>query len=174
MKSTTVIELYAGPGAGKSTLAAGLFSEMKSRLLSVELVTEVAKEWAWSDRRICGLDESVLYGRQLERESRLYGKVDYVITDRPLKMSAIYAGFYGTFQDEEIFNALVARDTKLAGVDRVPFFVTREKPYNQEGRFEDEHKARALDLLVGTKHEYVSRLAGSTSHRINTILSWIL
>jgi len=40
---TKVINLFAGPGAGKSTTAAGLFAEMKRANVDVELVTEYVK-----------------------------------------------------------------------------------------------------------------------------------
>ena len=39
-----VINLWSGPGGGKSTTAAGLFNIMKHMRLDVELVTEVAKD----------------------------------------------------------------------------------------------------------------------------------
>ena len=41
---TRVINLLGAPGAGKSTAAAGLFYRMKKEFLSVELVTEYAKD----------------------------------------------------------------------------------------------------------------------------------
>ncbi len=45
-----VINLWAGPGAGKSTTAAGLFNLMKIRGYNVELVTEFAKEMVYEGR----------------------------------------------------------------------------------------------------------------------------
>ena len=39
-----VINLYGGPGSGKSTTAAGLFSLMKIEGQRVELVTEFARD----------------------------------------------------------------------------------------------------------------------------------
>ena len=46
-----VINLWGGPGCGKSTTAAGLFSIMKMRGHKVELVTEYAKELTY-DRNL--------------------------------------------------------------------------------------------------------------------------
>ena len=48
-----VINLFGGPGAGKSTTAAGLFFFMKSDSSfdkSVELVTEFAKDLTYAER----------------------------------------------------------------------------------------------------------------------------
>lgn len=44
-----VINLIGGPGAGKSTTAAGLFFLMKCAGLKVELVTEFAKELSYDE-----------------------------------------------------------------------------------------------------------------------------
>ena len=48
---TKVINLFGNPGSGKSTVAAYLFSELKSRGLEVELVTETAKDLVWDEDR---------------------------------------------------------------------------------------------------------------------------
>jgi ATP:corrinoid adenosyltransferase len=45
-----VINLWAGPGAGKSTTASGLFYLMKTADMQVELVTEYAKDMTWEGR----------------------------------------------------------------------------------------------------------------------------
>ena len=48
---TKVINLFGGPGAGKSTTAAGLFYEMKVRDIKCELVTEYAKDMTYEKQR---------------------------------------------------------------------------------------------------------------------------
>lgn len=45
-----VINLFAGPGAGKSTLASALFSLFKMDGFVSELVTEFAKDLTWCER----------------------------------------------------------------------------------------------------------------------------
>lgn len=47
---TKYINVLGGPGVGKSTTAAYVFSEMKRMGLSVEYVPEVAKDFVWEDR----------------------------------------------------------------------------------------------------------------------------
>lgn len=44
---TKVINLYGGPGTGKSTTAGALFAEMKFRGINCEYVQEYAKDKAW-------------------------------------------------------------------------------------------------------------------------------
>ena len=46
MKKTKIINLFAGPGAGKSTVASGLFHEMKKRyILNVTPLMSFQKNW---------------------------------------------------------------------------------------------------------------------------------
>ena len=42
-----VINLFGGPGSGKSTTAASVFSKLKIMGYNVELVTEFAKDMVW-------------------------------------------------------------------------------------------------------------------------------
>ena len=44
---TLVVNFFAGPGAGKSSMAAGLFAELKFRGVNCELATEYAKDKVW-------------------------------------------------------------------------------------------------------------------------------
>lgn len=44
MKNTLVVNLLGGPGCGKSTGAAYIFSQLKMRNIDAELVTEFAKD----------------------------------------------------------------------------------------------------------------------------------
>lgn len=90
MTKAKVINIFGNPGAGKSTVAAYLFSEMKARGLEVELVTETAKDLVW-DNDYTRLENQILvFGTQLHRLNTLCDKVDYVITDSPLLMQIGY------------------------------------------------------------------------------------
>lgn len=86
-----VINLFGGPGAGKSTTAAGLFYEMKKSKLSVELVTEYAKDAVWERRYDLFDDQIYIFAKQQRRISRLKNhKIDWVITDSPIPLGLIY------------------------------------------------------------------------------------
>lgn len=86
-----VINLFAGPGAGKSTTAAGLFFEMKCAGLKVELVTEYAKELVYAcDYRTLD-DQHAVVMEQYARQKRLIGFVDWCITDSPILLALVYA-----------------------------------------------------------------------------------
>ena len=86
-----VINLFGGPGSGKSTTAAGLFYFMKLQHLNVELVTEYAKDLLWSGRLQNLLDQQeYIFAKQNHKLHRLRGKVDFAITDSPILLSYAY------------------------------------------------------------------------------------
>ena len=47
MKDTLIVNLYGGPGSGKSTGAAYLFAKLKMAGVDAEYVTEFAKDKVW-------------------------------------------------------------------------------------------------------------------------------
>lgn len=157
MKHTTVINLFGGPGTGKSTLAAELFTKMKRAGLSCELVREYVKDWAWEGRQVRLYDQLYFLGEQSRRESLLYNKVNYVITDSPILLSGFYGEFYTGVANKYISDAAIAF-CDLAGAHGVSyrnFFLKRNKPYVSEGRYETEEKAKGIDV---TMREYLKNI----------------
>jgi predicted ATPase len=62
-KQLKVINLYGGPGTGKSTTAAALFALMKREGYNVELVTEFAKDLVWTERNKELGDQIYIFGK---------------------------------------------------------------------------------------------------------------
>lgn len=149
MKMTLVVNLFGGPGVGKSTTAAWLFSKLKEEKINCELVREYVKDWAWEERRICPLKQLHILGEQTYRESILYGNVDIIITDSPVMMSSFYQQHY-TNQDY-LLNATLsfmghANDTH--GVRYLNLLLKRDKPYFSKGRYETEQQAKDIDQEI--------------------------
>jgi len=144
--NTTIINLSGGPGSGKSTTAASVFAAMKTAGISCELITEYVKTWAWRGEKIGAWDDIYITAKQLRRESACYGKVDYVITDSPLWLGAMYERLY---RPDSHIMAAIAHETRArqaaAGLNVVECFVKRTKPFVQAGRYEDEAAARRVD-----------------------------
>lgn len=144
---TTLVNLWGGPGCGKSTTAAAVFASLKRRGASAELVTEYVKTWAWRGDTIGPWDDVYLTAKQLRHESALYGKVEYVITDSPLGLGALFERLYkpGQTTMQELCTSLRARQDACKYLSVVDCLVLRTRPYEQSGRWEDEAGARRVD-----------------------------
>lgn len=90
-----IINLFGGPGIGKSTQASGLFTEMKKHHMSVEYTYEFPKEVAWEGNVSQLKDQFFITANQHRNISRLYGKVEYIIVDSPIVLGCFYEQRYG-------------------------------------------------------------------------------
>lgn len=156
-----VINLYGGPGTGKSTGAALLFAAMKNAGLNAELIQEYVKGWAWEGRHPTPLDQFYFFGKQSRKEYVLFNKVDQIITDSPLSLCAFYATLYGTEQQKVIFPEMVKSYYSIAkgeGHEYIHVWLNRVKPYNPKGRFQNEAEANAIDGQMKTYMKDVLKL----------------
>lgn len=149
MIKTVVVSLLGGSGIGKSTTAAKLYGEMKDLSMSVELVREFVKEWCLSGKKVGHFGQSIIYGQQLDRESMLYGKVEYIVTDSPLILCPVYQMYY---QKHDSIKHAVLKDMEVArekeGVIHLNFLLSRNKPFDPKGRYETEKVAKKIDITV--------------------------
>lgn len=148
-RKTIIINLYGGPGSGKSTSAAYLYYLLKSEGKSVELVREYVKDWAYEKRVISNYDQIYFLGKQVRRESMLYDKVDWIITDSPVMMNLYYAQKYCPAKlSEGIRSATLSMYGQAIedGHNHVHVFLKRIKPYLAEGRYQKEEEAKEIDV----------------------------
>jgi thymidylate kinase len=147
-RKTLIVDIFGGPGIGKSTLAAGTYANLSMRGHNVELIREYVKPWAYRAHEITQWDEAYLFAKQLRAESALYGKIDIVLTDRPLRMSAVYEKLYSP-QRNKMFDLVnsVHQEQEEAGIHHLSLLVTRKTKYSVLGRFEDEASAIKVDQI---------------------------
>jgi len=137
-----VINLFGGPGCGKSTAAAGLFHIMKSKHMSVELVNEFAKEIVWENNLDALKDQLYIFANQNRKLKRLEDKVEYAITDSPLLLTLIYMP-----EDyPKSFRQFVVDIDHC--YNNKNFFINRVKSYIESGRVETEKQALAIDRRI--------------------------
>lgn len=163
------INLYGGPGSGKSTLSTLLYSELKYRGMKVELVREFAKELVYQGEDMANLKEEQrihILAEQMRRESIHYGKVDYLITDSPILIAAYYyknahaiALSKGLLSEKE-FHFLIKRDDLL--------------PFEKYGRAHDEEQAKKIDdemrdFLSNEQVPFVE-IGGAPDERLKSII----
>ena len=142
-----IVNLYGAPGAGKSTGAAYVFSQLKMRGINAELVTEFAKDKVWEESKAVFQNQAYIFGKQYFRISRVQDKVDVVITDSPILLSPFYAN--DPVLGEE-FDRLVTKVSE--SYDSMNVFINRTKPYNGAGRFQTEAESDALSRNL---HEFL-------------------
>lgn len=141
MSELKVINLYAGPGAGKSTTAAGIFFMMKTLGHKVELVTEYVKDKVYEGHFGCLEDQIYIFGKQQRKLKRLEGQVEYAVTDSPLMLSILY-----NKDLSETFNTLVLETYHK--YQNINFYINRTKAYSNVGRTQSEQEAIELDRLL--------------------------
>lgn len=153
MTKTKIINYFSGPGAGKSTAAAGLFHEMKKRNYSVEYATEYAKDVVFENTTILLENQLHIFSEQFRRQFKLLGKVDYIITDSPILLSCIYFDEYNakTNRYDYAYSELTKkyfRET-FNQFDNINYFIHRESTkYVPSGRVENVDQAISLDQKI--------------------------
>ena len=151
---TTIINLIGSPGTGKSTIASELFAKMKWAGVDVELVSEYAKELVWEQRHETFKNELYIFAKQHHRLFRLKGKVDYIITDRPLLLSIFYNNKYG--DGSENFKNIVLEE--IDKFNNINIFLRRTKPYVNKGRNQTEEESSAFaDEILNLVKEQKNR-----------------
>jgi nicotinamide riboside kinase len=146
-----IVNLYGGPGTGKSTSASYLFYRAKAEGINAELVREYVKEWAWEGRVPGPFDQLYFLGKQVRKESLLYGKADLIITDSPVLLCTYYSKKYGPpYLAEGVEKAVSGHydQTIDHGHKHLHVLLSRSKPYNASGRFQTEDQAKVLDTEI--------------------------
>ena len=168
-----IINLFAGPGSGKSTTCAGLFSKLKLAGINCEMALEYAKELVWENNLETLDDQIYVFAQQLHRINILKDKVDVIITDSPLLLSIIYDK-----SKNKIFKKLVKE--QFNNFDNLNYYVRRNSIYNPKGRLETIDEAvdkdvEILELLDDNhisyrsvdKNDAVDRIFNDVSHILN-------
>lgn len=98
--NTKIINFIGGPSAGKTTLSALLFSEMKMRGYNVEYVQEYAKNLVWMEDYETLNNQYLVSKTQADLFEKIDGKVEYIITDACL----LHGIYYNRYNPENVSN----------------------------------------------------------------------
>ena len=147
--NTLVVNFFAGPGAAKSTLAAHCFAELKWNGINCEIVQEYAKEKVWEENYELLKNQSFIYSHQYQALNRLNNKVQVILCDSPLLLSIIYDS-----ERDPHFAAYVL--SKFDSFYNLNFFITRSKPFLQDGRMHNEDQSKVLDKQIKDLLDYKS------------------
>lgn len=136
-----VINLFSGPGVGKSTTAARVFAELKLQGINCEMALEFAKDKVWEESFKTMDDQIYIFGKQFHKIWRLKDKVDVIICDSPLPNSIIYDK-----ENSETFHKLIME--QFNKFNNLNFVLERSTEYQKEGRMQTEEEAKQIDKNV--------------------------
>lgn len=167
---TYVINLYGGPGCGKSTVAAGLFYELKCKGIECEMTGEYAKDKTWDSNPEVLDNQPFIFGQQLHRIWRLNNKVQFIVCDSPILLSIIYSK-----EKSELFEQFIVEQyNKYTNIN---FVLDRTVKYDTIGRNQTEEEANQLDKYLNSiMNKYnidYNNVSGDSKTKVNKILEYL-
>lgn len=167
---TFIINLYGGPGCGKSTVAAGLFYELKCRGIECEMTGEYAKDRTWDSNPEVLDNQPFIFGQQLHRIWRLNNKVQFIVCDSPILLSIIYSK-----EKSELFEQFIVEQyNKYTNIN---FVLDRTVKYDPIGRNQTEEEANQLDKYLNSiMNKYnidYNNVSGDSKTKVNKILEYL-
>jgi 2-phosphoglycerate kinase len=118
-----IINLFGGPGIGKSSIAAGLTYKLKKKHISCDAPYEFPKVLAWDKNKEAIGDQLYVVANQHRGIAKSYGKVKYIIVDSPILLSL-----------DDNLNIILKRNT--------------EGEHNDDERYQGLSESIQLDNLI--------------------------
>lgn len=151
MSNTIFINLVGGPGCGKTTTAAALFSELKrTPSLSVEFIREPIQHHIYENSTLIMSNQIPLFGEDMLQIYSLDGKVDIVVRDTSLLNNIVYDR-----EDNTLFHSLVIQEyKKLRNID---FFLERgDIEFQEYGRIHTYEQSLELDQRIQDVYRFAN------------------
>jgi hypothetical protein len=132
--NTVVVNMFGGPGCGKSTMTADVFARLKWQGIDCEMALEYAKNKVWEDCEATLRDQIYVFGKQLHRQFVLEDKVPVVLSDSPLLLSILY-----DYNNNATFRELVLQ--QFHRNHNINVLLKRRKKYVKNGRMQTLEEA---------------------------------
>lgn len=149
-KKTKVINLYGGPGTGKTTLASRLFSDlnMSKPFGQVALVQEYAFMLICQGRESELAHQPSVTEGQINLMRPFAGNIDMIITDSPLELGLIYASpEYLSETGDKIYSFI-----ESAQIENINIFIEKapdnEEKFDLRGRIHNFEESIAIDKNI--------------------------
>ena len=151
MKNTKIVNLFGGPGVGKSTISSGLFYNLKKNHVECDCPYEFPKQVAWEENTSQISDQLYILANQHRGIVRSYGKVDYIILDSPILLSLAYKDGYNSpypsSHYDSSFDIMVLE--LFSKYDNINIFLERdEKTFQQSGRLQNYEESLEFDEKI--------------------------
>ena len=176
---TFVVNFISGPSAGKTTLSALVFAQLKIRGYVAEYVQEFAKQLVWTKDYETLNNQHYVSQRQFKLLAQMEGLVDFVVTDGPL----VHGLYYNLHNKDNTSNIDKTQELILTSHNHfrnINIFLKRGSfPYELQGRLQTEEEAKEIDIIL--KHiikshgiPYVSFPADADPQNIERIVDHII
>ena len=150
---SVIINFFGGPGIGKSTQSAELFTLMKKNHTDVELTFEYPKIVAWEENYSAIRDQFFITANQHRNISRLYGKVKYIVVDSPIILGMVYKDLYdktpeypASFYDDSFDFFVLQLFRKYNSLNIL--LKRDDSTYDENGRFQNLEESKEIDKTI--------------------------
>jgi deoxyadenosine/deoxycytidine kinase len=147
-----IINLFGGPGIGKSSIAAGLTYELKKNHITCDAPYEFPKMLAWDENHSAIRDQLYVLANQHRGIVKSYGKVDYIILDSPILLSLVYRNYYrsneypATLYSDSFDNMVLDIHNQY---DTLNIVLNRsEGIHNEKERYQNLEQSKDLDWAI--------------------------
>jgi hypothetical protein len=154
-KKTICLNFYAGPGAGKSTIAASVFAELKKKHVNCELITEFAKRKVWEGNMECLNNQLYITAKQQYLMWTVSKHVDLIVTDSPIMLGCIYG-------NDDLLDQIIIREYHK--YNNIDIFLNRntQYAYQSNGRMQSLDEAiekdnQICELIKSVNPNYITK-----------------
>jgi deoxyadenosine/deoxycytidine kinase len=144
-----LINLFGGPGIGKSSIASGLTYELKKKHITCDNPYEFPKLLAWDENHSAIKDQLYVLANQHRGIVKSFGKVDYIILDSPILLSLVYRSLYkgteypATLYGESFDRMVLDVHNQYNSLNIV--LKRTEGGYNEKERYQSLDESKKLD-----------------------------
>ena len=141
------INVYGASCSGKSGFAGEVYGILKKNSVSVELVREICKDWAYQKRIPKDFDQLHLCLSHIKLETQYFDwGINTIITDSPVLLTYIYGEYYNTPCLESHWDICTEYEKRNDSIN----ILLRVKPeqYSIEGRFQSYSEANVIEKMI--------------------------
>jgi len=137
------INWMGGPGCGKTTAAASLFTRLKKLHVDSELVAEFPKDLVLEGNRVALANQLYVFANQLYRIQNAYNNTQVAVVDSPLILSAIY----NPNTSEHLVDLVIEQHKRFNNMN---IFVRRDNsyPHSMMGRIHSLTESVSIDNQI--------------------------
>ena len=147
-----LVNLFGGPGIGKSSIASGLTYKLKKKHITCDNPYEFPKLLAWDENHSAIRDQLYVLANQHRGIVKSYGKVDYIILDSPILLSLTYRNYYksneypATLYGKTFDNLVLETFNQYENINIL--LERGEGNHNEKERYQSLDESKELDKAI--------------------------